>query len=687
VQRYAMFNPHASFTYVSGEASVEYPASDEGWGKWTPRAPTSPHWYTPQQFQALLRALLNADRQTEAGARLVSEVLREFDGFSGSAARGDVLRPLELSGARLEALVDGVDLDPALVAALLKTMQERVRPVKPQALGVLGEAHLRRALTTWYDVDPATIHYRAAKDTTEGLPFVVELACGQRSLRHEGGEDDGEDEEGHEAYRGDQRYLLCGFNFTPALGVPFARLYDWLGTADVTDEDGVALVAHVVCPRLEATDRGKTAVTLPGAVEQTMQTFLLRVAEPWTKIKKQIREEGRQQALEEAEERRKHRPMTTKAAAWQVMEAAYLKASNNGAWPANARQIMYAARPDIIRLTGKAKPWKESSQFTQHLLPDFIAEHPDLTAGWDVVYDARGHFREPHAGYEFGLGTVEVREYLWLWTKELERHVEVPTLPRRITTFGPTFRYKIALFIEKEGFDALFARAQIADRYDLALMSTKGMTVTAARHLVEALSLAGVTILVLHDFDKSGIEILDKFTANTRRYHYTVTPTVIDLGLRLEDAQAMGLESEPVTYASEVNPRVSLRECGATEAECRFLVQGGSSKNWYGARVELNAMTSQQFIDWLEEKLRDAGVAKVIPDQESLAVAYTTRRRVAKLQRLIDKAMEEPEDDAPPPEDLGDQIRERITDKPEAWDDALWDIVQEQLQEEDDEDA
>src|SRR4029450_12721492 len=105
---------------------------------WTPRAPTSPHWYTPQQFQALLRALLNADRQTEAGARLVSEVLREFDGLSGSAARGDVLRPLGLSGAKVEALVDGVDLDPAMVGALLQTMQERVRPVKPKALGVLG---------------------------------------------------------------------------------------------------------------------------------------------------------------------------------------------------------------------------------------------------------------------------------------------------------------------------------------------------------------------------------------------------------------------------------------------------------------------------------------------------------------------------------------------------------------------
>jgi len=690
VQRYALFNPHATFAYSNGE-QVEYPASDPAWGKWTPRAPTSPHWYTPQQFQALLRALLNADRQTEAGARLVSEVLREFDGLSGSAARGEVLRPLGLSGAKVEALVDGVDLDPAMVGALLQTMQERVRPVKPKALGVLGDAHLRQALTIWHDVDPATIHYRALKETTEGLPYVVEVACGQRRPCVAGagddGEDDGEDAAGGEAAGGDQRLLLCGFNFTPALGVPFARLYDWLGTADITSEDGVALVVHVTCPRLEATDRGKTAVTLPSAVEQTMKTLLLKVAEPWTRLKKKIREEGRQQALEEAEERRKHRPMSTKAAAWQVMPAAYSKASNSGAWPANARQIMYAARPDIIRLTGKAKPWKHSSQFTQHLLPDFLEAHPELTATWDVVHDARGHFREPHAGYEFGLGTVEVRRYLGLWTKELERHVEVPTLPRRIITFGPTFRYKTALFIEKEGFDALFERAQIQDRYDLALMSTKGMTVTAARQLVEALSLAGVTILVLHDFDKSGIEILDKFTSDTRRYRYTVTPTVIDLGLRLEDAQAMGLESEPVTYASEVDPRVSLRECGATKAECDFLVRGGYSKNWHGERVELNAMDSQTFLDWLEQKLRDAGVAKVIPDQESLAVAYTTQRRVAKLQRLIDKAMEEPEEGAPVPDDLAARIGERITDKDTAWDAALWDIVREQLADEDDEDA
>jgi DNA topoisomerase VI subunit A len=76
-----------------------------------------------------------------------------------------------------------------------------------------------------------------------------------------------------------------------------------------------------------------------------------------------------------------------------------------------------------------------------------------------------------------------------------------------IPTSGPQHRYRFALFIEKEGFNPLLAQARIAERYDLPVMSTKGMTVTAARQLAEALAVKGVTILVLHDFDKSGLDI------------------------------------------------------------------------------------------------------------------------------------------------------------------------------------
>jgi hypothetical protein len=637
-------------------------------------APTSPCWYTPQQFQALLRSFLNTDRETEAGARLISAVLEEFDGFRGSRARTDILQPLGLAGKTLKALVHDGDISLSLAGELLTAMQARSRPVVPKRLGVLGGAYLAEALATLYAVAPETIVYRAQKGTTDGLPYVLEVACGCAN--------DGEA----------RRQLLCGFNFTPALGVPFPNLPWICGSADVQEEDPVTLVVHVTCPRLDATDRGKTAVTLPEEIEDAMRALVEKAAEPWTKLKARVRRAGRQRALEEERERRQHRPMSTKEAAWRVMEAAYLKASNQGTLLANARQIMYAARPDILRLTSREKPWAYSSRFTQHLLPDFIAEHPELTVDWDVVYDARGYFREPHTAYAFGIGTVEVRRYLSLWESEMDATVEVPTLSHTIETQGPALRYRYALFVEKEGFDPLLERAEIQERYDVALMSTKGMTVTAARRLIEALSEAGVTILVVHDFDKSGLEILHKFTANTRRYRYTITPTVIDLGLRLEEALVMGLESEPVVYDSEVDPREHLRECGATEAECAFLVterttdfrNGKRHAYWIGERIELNAMPSQQFLDWLTQKLQQAGVEKVVPEGDVLAAAYRQQQRTWTLQKILDEARAEPDGDAPVPDDLADQIRARITGTAEPWDEALWAIVQEHQGDEDD---
>ena len=105
--------------------------------------------------------------------------------------------------------------------------------------------------------------------------------------------------------------------------------------------------------------------------------------------------------------RRPERGVTVKDAAWAVMEEAYRLASGGGRYPANARQIMYAARPDILRLTGKDK--LDDDYFTQTLLPDYVAEH-GKAAEWDVVFDARGSFVEPHTGHEVRLGTIDVRD-------------------------------------------------------------------------------------------------------------------------------------------------------------------------------------------------------------------------------------------------------------------------------------
>ena len=108
-------------------------------------------------------------------------------------------------------------------------------------------------------------------------------------------------------------------------------------------DDPVTLLVHVTCPRLDATNRGKTAVALPAEVSEALRTLVLKVAEPWTKLKAGP-PRGRRQALAEARERRTERPMSVKEAAWQVMEAAYLKASSQGRLPAMPARLCMPAR-------------------------------------------------------------------------------------------------------------------------------------------------------------------------------------------------------------------------------------------------------------------------------------------------------------------------------------------------------
>src|SRR4030095_3164022 len=128
------------------------------------------------------------------------------------------------------------------------------------------------------------------------------------------------------------------------------------------------------------------------------------VTRDWTRtIKAEERDEKRMWRRHE-ELVRPYRE-TIKDVAWQIMPAAYAKASANGTLPAHARQIMYAARGEIQQRTGRTL---DDQYFCQTLLPDYVAEH-DEAQRWNVVFDARGHFAEPHTGKIVPLGTLDVR--------------------------------------------------------------------------------------------------------------------------------------------------------------------------------------------------------------------------------------------------------------------------------------
>jgi hypothetical protein len=147
------------------------------------------------------------------------------------------------------------------------------------------------------------------------------------------------------------------------------------------------------------------------------------------------------------------------------MADAYASASNDGAYPVLSQQVFYAARPGILEKLGRDELTpKERGRFCYQLLPQFIQENLELTAGWRVIYKARGELVEPHTGRRVGLGTVEVAAY-----HRRSRH-------RRAGLGGasPSQRFGGVLVVMKGGIADLLRELEIDLKHDLAIVGNEG---------------------------------------------------------------------------------------------------------------------------------------------------------------------------------------------------------------------
>jgi hypothetical protein len=342
------------------------------------------------------------------------------------------------------------------------------------------------------------------------------------------------------------------------------------------------------------------------------------------------------------------RGIFVKEAAEEVMVECYMKVSDNNQLPAKVRQIFYVARPLIEDRTDRPLGY---GYFSQTLLPNYIEDHPEC-ADWDVVYDDRGHFVEPHTKRIVGLGTLNVRNYLnSIGHLNLE---DADFAGAEVTTCGPDGCFGALLYVEKEGFTPLFDRVRLEKRYDLAIMSCKGMSVIAARSLVDKLCGEwSIPLLVLHDFDAAGVLIRDTLENNTRRYTYRHAPTVIDLGLHYADIGDL----TPEDYTSNISDE-RLEQAGLDLEAIEFLRD---------QRVELNAMTSRQLVDFVERKLTEQGISKVVPAPKTLTKTYQMLVKSERLRAAFEEVREELENEAAEPievpADLAVQVEKLLQER------------------------
>ena len=525
-------------------------------------------------------------------------------GYPGSAKHRAVLAAAGLTRSPLSALAAGRVFDRPAVARLLAAMQEHSRPVKPDALGVIGEDHLRAALTAM-GAEPASVAYKQVSGVEGGLPWLAEVAFAHVPSQS-------------------CRAAYYGVNWSAGIANPFQGFHlDYvLARQKVRLSDPVIMFVHLAAPAVRYLDRGKSAVAVSQGQAKAITGAVEAITKRWEKEKTRAERSQsaaakeafrREKAARRAEEADEDVKKTLKAACATFFEMAYMKASTGGAFPAMARQVWYVLRGPVEKA---ARAELRYEYFTQHILPNYVA---DTGVSWNIVYDARGHFTEPHGGRRFEIGTREVRSYL---ADVARAHHHGPGNVKGL--------YSALLFFEKEGFDQLFAELRLGNEYDIATMSTKGVATTAFRELAETLcSTYNIPLLVLHDFDVSGFSIVGTLRegGSTKRYTFTKPFKRVDLGLRLADVEAYSLEPEDTGKRPSPAQLATLRRHGATEAEVAFLAEG--------KRVELNAFETRDLVDFIKRKLDELGIKKITPPQSVLAPVYEAAARESVIERKV----------------------------------------------------
>jgi hypothetical protein len=293
--------------------------------------------------------------------------------------------------------------------------------------------------------------------------------------------------------------------------------------------------------------------------------------------------------------RRAHRPqggnrLSQKHVILDNLDAVIDEVSGGRRYRFNQRQLLYRLRPIVREEIGE----ELSTTNFATIITDVEAENDEIPG---MYREPRGTLYHPHRGETIALGTLMVENY--------ER---------------PPWLYNKLVYIEKEGFSEALKEERWPERHDCAPLSSKGFTTRAARDLVDYLAEHDepITIFCVHDADAFGSMIYETFQEATRARGARKIK-VINLGLEPWEALEMGLEIETVPASDRrkaVAAYIDEHEypCGVAR----------SWSNWLQThRVELNAMSTPQFIAWLDRKM--AGYDKLVPPEHVLIAELESR--------------------------------------------------------------
>ena len=264
------------------------------------------------------------------------------------------------------------------------------------------------------------------------------------------------------------------------------------------------------------------------------------------------------------------------------------------------RQLFYSIRPFLIAELGKEPNFDTFKGIITDIENEMGHDLP-------MMYrDDRGIIYHPHKQETISLGTRMVESYQ-----------------------PPDWTFNKVLYIEKEGFFQILQDERWPEKHDCVLLTSKGQATRAAKDLIDGLGDRDeeITFYCIHDADAAGTMIYQALQEETKARPGRKVK-IINLGLEPWEGLAMRLESEKVIRKDESKRRPTADYVSSDWA------------NWLqNNRIELNAMSTPQFLQWLDDKMEKYGLGKMIPPDTILAKELHEKTRKKLAQEITDRIL------------------------------------------------
>ncbi len=618
ISNFAVFNSHCEFMAdIYGEKMVH---NKTGEIRKIKSESESIHWYSYTAFRDLIYAYLRAG---QGSLTIKNFCISRFRGISNSTKNEVLLK--SMCSKKLEDLRD----NEADIEQLLSNLREICRVLSPSVLGEIGKEQLQ----SFFGSEVKGTRYKQIEENLEMdgyiVPFVLEGVATQTN-------------------ENTASKLYAGLNNSPLFyDNSISRLLD-SGELSVETGDQILTAIHLICPNVSFSNYSKAEFDLNPfmpAIKKLLKSILGDYYKGRDNAKKEVeqerlreqkeREERERKEKQEREKKEKEKKLTMQEVFDKTIGLVYYEVTDKMKFEAYIRQAFYKHRPVF------AEYGFEDIDYGYYVKP--------LVRDWEQRMGRRMFLRETR-----GVLLLPDRdEYIQIDTKLVNSFV------------CPDYTVKNLFYIEKRGFADALRAAKIHRRYDIAILSGQGYTTDDIKLILHKIAKTDeqIKVFCFHDCDIYGIHILN----NAGKEHYIEGTKVEITSLGILPPEAVE-KKYPVEW---YEPKKSKKTKKAVQFDYENLehILYPEDFKWLAEvvdgkrrRVELNIFSPLEFIQYVEKKIKEAGITeKLLPPVEVIENTIDEKVKSEK-DNLVDNAIDYNLEEI---DDMIEEIKTAIIDKEE----------------------